>query len=246
MTARRLPAPVRLAALPLALLVPAVLAGCGSSGSADASSSPAVTVNATDTQCDLSGTTLQPGTTTFSVSNKGSKVTEVYVYGKSGEAFTTVVAEVEDIGPGLTRELTADLDAGTYEVACKPGQTGDGIRTRVTVGTAGQAASATGSATGSVAAGGREIPIATDGKAITGMDGAQAKVGETVELELANNADGPRTLEVKRPDGKVAGEVADIAVGAVGRLTLTLDVAGSWSVIVEGTEPEPLRPLTVS
>ncbi len=240
MTARRLPS--RLAVLPLALLVPAALTACGSSGDeAGASTGAAITVAATDTACELSGTALQPGRTTFSVSNKGSKVTEVYVYAKQGDAFTGVVAEVEDIGPGLTRELRADLDPGTYQVACKPGQTGDGIRTTITVGTADQAAAA-GSASAPVA---RELPIATDGNAITGMDAAGATVGETVELELTNNASGPRTLEVKRPDGTVAGEAENIAPGAEGKLTVTLDVAGAWKVLVEGAEPEPEQTLTV-
>lgn len=232
----------RLAALPPALLLAAALAACGGSGSGAAGSSAAVTVNATDTACELSSTTLQPGKATFQVSNKGSKVTEVYVYAKQGDAFTGVVAEVEDIGPGLTRELGADLDAGTYQVACKPGQTGDGIRTTITVGTTEQASAAASSAASTLA---REIPIATDGTAITGLEAAEAKVGEKVELELTNNASGPRTLEVKRPDGTVAGEAEDIAVGAEGKLEVTLDVAGSWTVLVEGAEPEPQAPLVV-
>ena len=46
---------------------------------------------------------------------------------------TTVVAEVENIGPGTSRDMTADLAPGTYEIACKPGQTGDGIRAQLTV-----------------------------------------------------------------------------------------------------------------
>lgn len=226
--------------LPLGLLAPAVLAGCGSSGD-EAAAATAITVNATDTACELSGTALQPGRTTFAVSNKGSKVTEVYVYAKQGEAFTGVVAEVEDIGPGLTRELRADLDPGTYQVACKPGQTGDGIRTTITVGTAGQASDAA----SAPSAAAREIPIATDGTTLTGLDGAAAKVGEKLELELTNNASGPRTLEVKRPDGTVAGEAEGIAPGAEGKLELTVDVAGAWKVIVEGAQPEPEQTLTV-
>ena len=43
------------------------------------------------------------------------------------------MGEVENIGPGTSRDFTVDLGAGTYEVACKPGQTGDGIRTEITV-----------------------------------------------------------------------------------------------------------------
>ena len=61
---------------------------------------------------------------TFTVSNKGTKVTEFYVYA----AGDRVMGEVENIAPGLTRELIVELPAGTYETACKPGMIGKGIR----------------------------------------------------------------------------------------------------------------------
>ena len=44
-----------------------------------------------------------------------------------------IVGEVENIGPGLTRELRVSAPAGTYVTACKPGMTGDGIRADFTV-----------------------------------------------------------------------------------------------------------------
>ena len=44
-----------------------------------------------------------------------------------------VMGEVENIGPGLTRELHVELPAGTYETACKPGMIGKGIRGAFTV-----------------------------------------------------------------------------------------------------------------
>jgi iron uptake system component EfeO len=39
-----------------------------------------------------------------------------------------VMGEVENIAPGLSRELHVELPAGTYETACKPGMVGKGIR----------------------------------------------------------------------------------------------------------------------
>ncbi|HEX6497818.1 MAG TPA: cupredoxin domain-containing protein [Micromonosporaceae bacterium] len=102
------------------------VAGCGAGDSAAAQS---VAVTATDTTCALARTDLPAGTTEFTVTNKGTKVTEFYVYGSDG----SVKGEVEDIGPGVTRSLRADLKAGQYEAACKPGMTGDGIRTKLTV-----------------------------------------------------------------------------------------------------------------
>jgi iron uptake system EfeUOB component EfeO/EfeM len=116
--------------LPLLLSV-AALAGCGTD--APAASSGAVAVTATDTACGLDRTSVGTGNTTFAVKNSGAKVTEVYVYGEENGAFTRVVGEVENIGPGTSRDMTVDLAAGTYEVACKPGQEGDGVRTRITV-----------------------------------------------------------------------------------------------------------------
>ena len=122
--------PSRIPALIVAALlaVPA-LAACGGG-----TSGPSVKVTAGDTSCAVAKTSLTPGKTTFAVHNSGSKVTEVYVYAKSGSGFTKTVEEAENIGPGTSRNLTADLSAGTYEVACKPGMTGNGIRTRITVG----------------------------------------------------------------------------------------------------------------
>jgi uncharacterized cupredoxin-like copper-binding protein len=110
----------------------ALLAACGSGGSAG-SSSEAVAVTTTDDRCDVERTSLRPGATTMVVTNKGSQVTEVYVYGEDNGKYSRVIGEAENIGPGTSRDLKVTLTSGTYEVACKPGQSGNGIRTRVTV-----------------------------------------------------------------------------------------------------------------
>jgi iron uptake system component EfeO len=44
-----------------------------------------------------------------------------------------VMGEVENVGPGLSREFRVELPAGTYETACKPGMSGKGIRGPFTV-----------------------------------------------------------------------------------------------------------------
>ena len=94
---------------------------------ADGKGGPAeITVNASDTACELSGTEGATGPSTFVVTNNGTKVTEFYVYGE-GER---VMGEVENISPGLQRKLVVQLaEPGTYQTACKPGMVGDGIRT---------------------------------------------------------------------------------------------------------------------
>jgi iron uptake system component EfeO len=89
-------------------------------------SAPAeITVAATDSACELSGTEASTGPSTFVITNNGNKVTEFYVYSE-GER---VMGEVENISPGLQRKLIVQLaEPGTYQTACKPGMVGDGIR----------------------------------------------------------------------------------------------------------------------
>lgn len=112
----------------IALLAVPALSACGGSGSG-----VAVKVAAKDNACEVAKTALTAGSYTFKVSNEGSQVTEVYVYGKQGGRFSKIVGEAENIGPGTSRDLTVKLGGGTYEVACKPGQKGDGIRQKITV-----------------------------------------------------------------------------------------------------------------
>ncbi|BBZ30064.1 hypothetical protein MMAD_43590 [Mycolicibacterium madagascariense] len=101
--------------------------GSTSSGSA---AGDQITVAATDTTCELSGTKSGTGPATFVVTNNGTKVTEFYVYG----AGDRVMGEVENISPGLQRKLVVQLpEPGTYQTACKPGMIGDGLRGDFTV-----------------------------------------------------------------------------------------------------------------
>ena len=86
-------------------------------------------IDGMDAAKEFARTDLTSGSTTFAVTNKGTEVTEVYVYGDDDK----VMGEVENIGPGTSRDFTVDLSAGSYEVACKPGQVGTGIRTPITV-----------------------------------------------------------------------------------------------------------------
>jgi iron uptake system component EfeO len=122
---------LRLAALPAAVLVgAATLTACGGSSAESGSAVAANTVNisATDTTCKLDKKAFDAGTVHLTIKNGGNKVTEVYIYqGKR------IVTEKENIGPGTSYKLTSSLKAGDYQVACKPGMTGDGIRTAIKV-----------------------------------------------------------------------------------------------------------------
>ena len=107
------------------------LTGCAKDTPAAAPGDTAgpVTVKATDSECTLSRAEVKSGTSTFSVSNGGSKVTEFYVYAEGDR----VMGEVENIGPGLKRDLIVELPTGKYQTVCKPGMVGDGIRGDLTV-----------------------------------------------------------------------------------------------------------------
>ena len=118
------------ALLAVAALAGGALAGCGGD---DAATAPAaggpIAGKANDAACEVARSTADAGTAVFQISNGGSKVTEFYVYAPGDR----VMAEVENIAPGLSRELRVELKAGTYETACKPGMVGKGIRAAFTV-----------------------------------------------------------------------------------------------------------------
>jgi iron uptake system component EfeO len=123
-----------LAVAGLALTLP-LLAACTdnnpTAGDGGASANPrALTVQATDTECKLSAVTAPSGNLTFSVTNGGSKVTEFYLLADDG---LRIIGEIENIGPGLSRDLVLRTGPGEYFTACKPGMVGDGIRAAFSV-----------------------------------------------------------------------------------------------------------------
>lgn len=216
----------------------AALTACGDDA---ARKGDGVAVTATDTTCAVASTSLPAGKVTFAVTNKGERTTEVYVYGRQGDAFTKVVAEVENVAPGLSRDLTATLAGGTYEIACKPGQTGDGIRTRITVSAASTAASAE-----AEAAYDREIEVEVTTAGIEGADGLTAATGEKVEFKLENRTPAARSLEILDPSGKMVAGIQADPNGGGAETIVPLTSAGAWTLKIEGAGVAPVsRPLTV-
>ncbi|MFY2791427.1 iron uptake system protein EfeO [Rhodococcus sp. MALMAid1271] len=111
-------------ALAAVAALPMTLVACTEKSSVDAAAGD-ITVTSTDSSCEVSASEATTGNSTFQITNNGSKVTEFYVYGEGDR----VMGEVENIGPGLTRQLIVALpDPGTYTTACKAGMVGDGIR----------------------------------------------------------------------------------------------------------------------
>ncbi|MGY4901792.1 iron uptake system protein EfeO [Streptomyces sp. 900116325] len=100
------------------------LSGCAQKTATD---DGAIKVTASDSACGLSKSEFPAGHLTLEVENTGSKVTEVYVLFPDDR----IAAERENIGPGTKSSITAEIKAGDYQIACKPGMKGDGIRQKV-------------------------------------------------------------------------------------------------------------------
>ncbi|OIH86658.1 PbrT family lead (Pb2+) uptake porter [Arthrobacter sp. UCD-GKA] len=93
----------------------------------------AIAVTSTADACTLSTTSAPGGTVKFTVKNEGPQVTEFYLLAEDG---LRIIGEVENIGPGLSRDLVVVAPEGSYITACKPGMVGDGIRAELALGAA--------------------------------------------------------------------------------------------------------------
>ncbi|NUR02367.1 MAG: peptidase M75 family protein [Streptomyces sp.] len=100
--------------------------GCAEKGSS-AGGDRVVNVTSTDDKCAVSKKEFPAGHLELAIENKGSKVTEVYVLFPDDR----IVTERENIGPGTKQTVTAEVKAGDYTIACKPGMKGNGIRQTV-------------------------------------------------------------------------------------------------------------------
>ncbi|MEV7784688.1 iron uptake system protein EfeO [Streptomyces sp. NPDC088106] len=103
----------------------AMVSGCTEKGGGDGEG--VVSVTATDDSCEVSEKEFPAGHVELAIENKGSKVTEVYLLFPDDR----VVTERENIGPGTKQRVTAEVKAGDYQIACKPGMRGKGIRQAV-------------------------------------------------------------------------------------------------------------------
>lgn len=196
-----------------------VLALLGSACSSDSDSSgAALKVTATDKSCELDGKAFGSGQLNVEVMNEGDKVTEVYVYGKEDR----VMGEVENIGPGTSRDFTVKLGAGSYEVACKPGQTGDGIRSAIEV-------------TGKADEQSADRSVSFDAKdfAFEGLGDLAVSKGETIEFRMHNEGSEQHEFEVLDDAGTALGEIGPTEADATGVAVLTFDKAGTYRYICD-------------
>ena len=100
------------------------LAACVPNNPTSESGTNALTVTSSATDCAVSSSEAPSGSVSFTVSNTTDEVTEFYVL---AEDSLRIVGEVENIGPGIERDLVIQARPGTYYTVCKPGMIGDGI-----------------------------------------------------------------------------------------------------------------------
>ena len=126
------PLPVRpLTILGVAVVAALALTGCVQNG---AKSTSRVTVKISDDACAVSPSTAHSGAIAFTITNSGTDVNEFEILAGDKKR---KVAEKENITPGQTVTLVAQLEPGTYYTGCKFQQAGPII---------GQAAMPTGAA----------------------------------------------------------------------------------------------------
>ncbi|GAA3856254.1 iron uptake system protein EfeO [Streptomyces sp. NPDC003631] len=118
-----------------AATVAALTAITACTAKSDAKDGDAIQVTAADSKCDTSAKSTPAGQVTLQIENKGSRATEVEILFPDDR----IVSEKENIGPGTKYTLTAEVKAGSYEIACRPGMKGHGVRQKLTV-TGGSAA----------------------------------------------------------------------------------------------------------
>ena len=217
----------------LAVLPLLALTACGTSSTTSNSSGGSasnISVVSGNTSCEVARTSLPAGKVTFDVRNSGDDVTEVYVYGKGSDGeFNKVVGEVENIAPGTSRDFPVTVSSGEYQVACKPGQKGDGIRTTLTV--AGGTTSTESTESAAASAYDREVEVSAKDFSFTGLAGFTAKVGEKIEFKLANDGATAHELELFDPAGKEIGEVGSTQPGKEGEVIVTLATAGTYRFV---------------
>jgi len=101
-----------------------------SNDSSDSKGSDAITVDSSADACNLTAEKAPSGNVVFKVKNSGDEVTEFYLYAEDG---LRIVGEIENVGPGLSRDLVVRAEPGSYVTSCRPGMTGKGIRSDFTV-----------------------------------------------------------------------------------------------------------------
>jgi iron uptake system component EfeO len=102
-----------------------VLSACvANNPTTDDADSTALTVDSSSSDCAVSASEAPSGNINFQITNSGDQVTEFYLL---ADDELRIVGEVENVGPGITRDLVVQAKPGDYYTVCKPGMVGSGI-----------------------------------------------------------------------------------------------------------------------
>src|SRR5439155_8498909 len=112
-----------------------------------------------------------------------------------------------------------------YEVACKPGQTGSGIRRQLVVTGTPKKGAATPKAPD------RALTITSKDYSFDGLGGFAARAGETVAFSMHNEGEKEHEFEVRGANDKALGEIGPTKPGATGTVTLTFKKAGTYTYV---------------
>jgi iron uptake system component EfeO len=175
------------AVLVTGVLLP-TLAGCthGTSdgGSADGRT---ISVTSTDDSCDLSADTAPAGRLVYKVTNAGSTVTAFYVYDPER---LRIVGQVENLGPGLSRDLVMNLPSGRYVRTCETGTVAEGSSGDFTVTDSGQHRAESGVSQDQIDAAGAQYKAFVEDEATQLLAGTK----DFVEAYVAGNDNEARRL----------------------------------------------------
>jgi len=173
-----------------------------------------ISVRATDTTCEVARQTAGSGRIQFTVTNGGTKINEFYLLAEDG---VRVVGEVENIGPGLSRDLVLTVAPGRYITACKPGMVGDGIRAPFIV-------EDSGSDSGAAGTDSAQTDQATDAYAAYVRDQTEQLVTKTVAFAEAYKAGRDDEARGLYPRARVHWERIETVAESFGDLDPKLDL----------------------
>ena len=118
------PTRVALALVTSAAALLALSACVPNNPTSDGADTPALTVDSSADACTVSESEAPSGALAFTITNSGTQVTEFYLLADDG---LRIVGEVENIGPGISRDLVVQARPGDYFTVCKPGMIGAGV-----------------------------------------------------------------------------------------------------------------------
>jgi iron uptake system component EfeO len=192
-------------------------AACSITESNDTGSSQGsgtVTVESSAKKCDLTTTKAPSGNVVFKVKNTGSEVTEFYFYAEDG---LRIIGEIENVGPGLSRDLVVRAAPGTYVASCRPGMTGKGLRSTFTVSDSGKDAAISGVDQA-------DIDAATTQYAAYVKDQSQQLVGATTTFTTAYKAGQDDRARELFPEARMHWERIETVAESFGDLDPKMDL----------------------